>query len=454
MSLDHLYSLYHSSDGTLITQRFHFAQAPHPYRHVLGWYRLVRELNDAGVSAICVFDGKQRSLAKAREVGQEQTTTFYIATTNPNQVERRKEVRRLAAARGSLENGRSKRLHRLSDVLYRFRNLDVVARERATELLRQLRPDNDIPLSAIPDSSTVFSVKEESSSPLTTASGVERESAPAYLLPSEPLSGDGSIVHTSRPEDTALLDVAALRQSFGDSLSLSSDQELLEDTEDVCANNITQHADGPVFSGTEHIKQEISPLPTAQSDLDSLGWLPHDSVIVSQEDENVNATFASLYFDFCQSISKLALLTARETSALSSPVLTVPSDLDTQAEIVMTKAQCQLTLDERNFWEHLVSSPSVITDTSDEEFSSAIEMTLANLTHTSNMMSESYQRRTNPPTVHTYEESKMIIQAMGVPCIDSVGPFEAEALASSIVLGGLADYVASEDTVCMPILTL
>lgn len=46
----------------------HFAPLPHQYRHVLGWYRLAKELDESGVSAICVFDGKERSLAKAREV--------------------------------------------------------------------------------------------------------------------------------------------------------------------------------------------------------------------------------------------------------------------------------------------------------------------------------------------------------------------------------------------------
>ena len=56
------------SDGTLITQRMHYAPSPHPYRHVLGWYRLLQELKDSGVSAICVFDGKERNLAKAMEV--------------------------------------------------------------------------------------------------------------------------------------------------------------------------------------------------------------------------------------------------------------------------------------------------------------------------------------------------------------------------------------------------
>ncbi len=57
-----------SRDATLITQRLYFANAPHPYKHVLGWYRIMKEMKDCGVSAICVFDGKQRNLAKHLEV--------------------------------------------------------------------------------------------------------------------------------------------------------------------------------------------------------------------------------------------------------------------------------------------------------------------------------------------------------------------------------------------------
>lgn len=56
------------SDGTLITQRLHFAQVPFPYKHVLGWYRLIRELRESDVKVICVFDGTERTAAKAQEV--------------------------------------------------------------------------------------------------------------------------------------------------------------------------------------------------------------------------------------------------------------------------------------------------------------------------------------------------------------------------------------------------
>jgi flap endonuclease-1 len=397
-------------------------------------------------------------------------------------VERRKEVRRLAIARGSLENDRLKRLRKLSDVLYRFRNLDIVARGRTAELLQKLHPDKDIPASAVPKPSVAYTDQAEPfvghlpvpisgltfdderealflaaeeelfSSPSTTTSSAERELVSDIPPSTEfPSADDSTVCDTSRPEDAPCLDVAALVQFFEDKLVLSSDQKLPEEIEDLFANDITPHVDESMFLETEFIVREISPLP-AQSD-HSLDKLPYYSTILSQEPEDMNSAFTSLYFDFRQSISKLAFLAARETSALAPLVLSAPSDPDTQAEIVMTKAQYQLTLEERELWEQLVSSPSTIMDSTESEFSSAVETTLANLTRTSNVMFESYQRRSNPPTTQTYEESKRIIEAMGVPCIDSVGPFEAEALASSIVLNGLADYVASEDTVRMPILS-
>ena len=56
---------------------------PHMYRHVLGWYRVIKELNDYGVTAICVFDGKERSLAKAREVSE-----FRLINREPSFIKR------------------------------------------------------------------------------------------------------------------------------------------------------------------------------------------------------------------------------------------------------------------------------------------------------------------------------------------------------------------------------
>ncbi|KAK7676792.1 hypothetical protein QCA50_020260 [Cerrena zonata] len=106
----------------------------------------------------------------------------------------------------------------------------------------------------------------------------------------------------------------------------------------------------------------------------------------------------------------------------------------------MSKTQNQLTNEEGLFWDHL-------TDTGGEgPTSESMHAIVTTLAQKSAAMSESYKRRTQLPNTQTYRESKAIIQAMGVPCIETDGPYEAEALASSIVLNGLADYVGSEDT--------
>ena len=122
----------------------------------------------------------------------------------------------------------------------------------------------------------------------------------------------------------------------------------------------------------------------------------------------------------------------------SSPV--DPADVQVQA--AMSKTQYQLTLEEGKLWEKLTDPDEAI-----DYDKSPIVSILASLREKSSFMVQSYHRRNNPPTEITYEESKSILHAMGVPCIESTGPYEAEALASSLVLNGCADYVASEDTV-------
>ena len=127
-------------------------------------------------------------------------------------------------------------------------------------------------------------------------------------------------------------------------------------------------------------------------------------------------------------------------SSLGSSGPLDPADVQVQA--AMSKTQYQLTLEEGKLWEKLTDPDEAVDH--DESPTMAV---LASLREKSSFMVQSYHRRNNPPTEITYEESKNILHAMGVPCIESTGPYEAEALASSLVLNGCADYVASEDTV-------
>ncbi|KAJ1310004.1 hypothetical protein OPQ81_006760 [Rhizoctonia solani] len=82
----------------------------------------------------------------------------------------------------------------------------------------------------------------------------------------------------------------------------------------------------------------------------------------------------------------------------------------------------------------------------EEEVEPPISERSAKLEEQSSLMAASYERRANPPTALTYAEARLILEAMGVPCIQSSLPYEAEALACSLVLNGLADFVGSEDT--------
>jgi len=107
---------------------------------------------------------------------------------------------------------------------------------------------------------------------------------------------------------------------------------------------------------------------------------------------------------------------------------------------VMSKRQQKLTNDEGKFWADLAESQSK--GMSKGELKSVI-LALADESH---VVSTSYDRRNNPATSSTFRESKEILQALGVPCIVPRGAFEAEALASSLVREGYADFVVSEDT--------
>jgi hypothetical protein len=110
------------SDGTLVTQRFHFAPMPHQYRHILGWYRLIHELRENGIRAICVFDGEERTVAKSHEVCV--SLYFHSCLVDTMQQNRRRHIRRTDALRGEIESDRLRRLLALTKGLDALRLLD------------------------------------------------------------------------------------------------------------------------------------------------------------------------------------------------------------------------------------------------------------------------------------------------------------------------------------------
>ncbi|KAJ3918957.1 PIN domain-like protein [Lentinula edodes] len=335
-------------DGTLLTQRFHFAQIPHPRRHVLGWYRLIKELEQYSVEAICVFDGKGRNLAKAQEAL------------------RRKNAQRLAAARAVIENERLSRLNRISSAV---RNIAKHASYGTTsvEVEEALRTESSV-VAGFPSmaSSEQFS-----------------ELPPESSSRSKPFVEDNIIPSSSKTStvDDVLSTLTPLFLEYQDSL----------------------------------VKVASNPMHAAKASIS------HSDTDISTDSDDAVVNGAELEAGAAQEVYE------------------------------MSKRQCQLTLQEGEFWDSLTSTLGSEPQLAPVELHSHYEgeahhKMLQELTHKSNLISESYRISTHPPTSQTYAESKEILQAMGVPCIDCDGPFEAEALASSLVLNGYADYVASEDT--------
>lgn len=111
---------------------------PYEYKHVLGWYRIVRQLHSSGVNVICVFDGPERALAKMREVRAVASPSALLLTFA--QRERRQATRRLSLARESIEIERVSRLDMLSKILQSFQALPQTIRESA---LRQLKAQHE-----------------------------------------------------------------------------------------------------------------------------------------------------------------------------------------------------------------------------------------------------------------------------------------------------------------------
>jgi hypothetical protein len=150
--------------------------------------------------------------------------------------------------------------------------------------------------------------------------------------------------------------------------------------------------------------------------------------------------------------------------------LTETIDVQDAPVVPISRVQLKYTQEEAKLWKEIVASPdsgnvniahvvemveqfasvelpSDEVPPEQEEVPPAISERSAKLEEQSGLMVASLTRRANPPTALTYAESRLILEAMGIPCIESYVPYEAEALASSLVLNGLADFVGSEDTV-------
>ncbi|KAG1876196.1 PIN domain-like protein [Suillus subluteus] len=402
-------------DGTLITQRLHFAPMPHPHRHILGWHRIITELKECNVHAICVFDGKDRSIAKAREV------------------ERRREIRRLDAARSSIEVERLSRLQKLMRLLPQYHSMEPPDRRRITNALQHLAvAPRTIPTYFQPSFSPSDTLQNDVNS-VTTCSQTRLFGASEFEQVCNVLSSQSEEDTLSAIYDSVNMSDADMKEillvRIGQSVAVIPPNDTKSWPDDI--NNSTLDPGASLVEGVSNLRvQDLPPGPSIiQSELREADFQTSQDVIFATvvdsvpPTEDVISALSSLYQEYRDCVAQI--------TSLPSTVEVPESPDETRAEYIMSKSQLQMTIEEGQIWDTLADAP---------------ETALATLAEKSGVLSESYARRSSPPTTQTYEESKEILRAMGVPCIESEGPFEAEALASSLVIHGIADYVASEDT--------
>lgn len=161
----------------------------------------------------------------------------------------------------------------------------------------------------------------------------------------------------------------------------------------------------------------------------------------------VAAQFKSSFLGFKANVAKLVTISVDQPQ--TSPLNLSPED--DQVEKVMSKSQYGLTVNESKFWKDCITTLTgdspLKTPLGEREGIESPHHQLETLVDKSSVMADMYERRTNVPTQETYSQARQILKALGIPCIEVVDAYEAEALASSMVLAGLADYVVSEDTV-------
>ena len=178
---------------------------------------------------------------------------------------------------------------------------------------------------------------------------------------------------------------------------------------------------------------EASPIPYLEESL--LGEIRRFSSVAPDHDGGILDSFSSssdlvsLFSEFQESTHLVR--------KISSGVLGSDAGVD---DIKESRNQLALTQEETRIWNEIAALAAHPQEAS-------TTLALADLMQRSQVLSEGYERRSKPPSPETHLEIRMLLEAMGVPCIESREPYEAEGLASALVRQGLAQLVASEDTV-------
>ncbi|CAE6493695.1 unnamed protein product [Rhizoctonia solani] len=494
-------------DGTLITQRLFFAPDPRPHRHVLGWYQLIQELRQNKINVICVFDGKGRIPAKHDEV---QRRRLLRAQAEVRGVWEKSRYERLLSLTQTLRGLESLSTEHQQEILKTLQvdPHPLHPKERPpdvpglVDLSRRQEDTNDHlgqeprigtststskssleainlaehdPANVIVPGSLLNEMLSTAGRPSVNEQAAENAHARAPRLPDNDRQAGASLLEETVGEDIAQTAPPAETPLFGET-------RRAEDTEeDGTRESDVQHT---VAKSSKGVPVDQSPTysdaPAAEPAMGDTGELGN----VTQDKLTPSWTEVKLRVDYLENEDTKAithkildLFEHYNRTTTTGPDGTIPASgtlagVQDAPIIPISRVQLKYTQEEAKLWNQLVTpsddssvdlarvvdvveqlttlelpQDEVSSDeVTPEEMESPISERSAKLEEQSGLMAASLVRRANPPTALNYAESRLILEAMGIPCLESYLPYEAEALACSLVLNGLADFVGSEDT--------
>ncbi|PVF97437.1 PIN domain-like protein [Serendipita vermifera] len=397
-------------DGTLVTQRFHFSPSALPSRHVLSWYRLITELKANNIGAICVFDGKERNVAKYREL------------------QRRKEGQKITLARSALEEERLQRLSSMQPIVRQMRKLPSKKRAAVSRKLRALLGE----------------VADKEAKSLEAA--MEKVVLVDVTQTQEEIHTEMRSQDTSRDVtiDTQPIAVPQLHEgipvSMVDKRSRRQVQTVRE--QHLVKDQVGQPKDS---LNVESVQEGVELEHQASS---QEGTFIGTEVETSEEEDRVADQVATelsqVYQAYVQSLPTFAKLQVSSIISTTSPPTITPNTeqledgTEPDFQVTASKNQHELALKEGEAWKKLA--------TGSDEYLEKAEDAFYDIHERSQVAAESYKRRTKLPTQRTYQDVKELLAVMGIPCLEPEAGYEAEGLASAIVLAGHADFVVSEDS--------
>lgn len=278
-SLAALRGLRLAIDATLLVQRLHFADDPHPSRHVIGFYRLITSLRQHGVVPIMVFDHPQKRLAlKDRE-----------------QVKRRLK-RELDRIRSRLEQERRGRLQELQAHLDTLSQLPQTDRRQVGEFLDQWRTQAQQSLSEQPSpSSTSVALPPTPTVPLT--------SPPLPPTPTKPQQVAYSM-HTNWLQlEESLRSDGSSSQSKGQKVLAQAEQQIYQTIATQLLSGKTQQS---LPSAQDIVDTAVGPVEVVPSDpLSSLNAMHHS--LTKTYSRATSPLSASIYQDCATLCSLMAV---------------------------------------------------------------------------------------------------------------------------------------------------